>query len=54
MKLALTLIFMTFSFLAIATEAETPCPAMNQESRERIVDLKQKISEKKAGQVIKQ
>lgn len=54
MKLALTLIFMTFSFLAIATEAETPCPAMNQESREKIVDLKQKISEKKTGQVIKQ
>ncbi|MFY7992911.1 MAG: hypothetical protein ACOVP4_06445 [Bacteriovoracaceae bacterium] len=54
MKLALTLIFTTFSLMAVATEAETPCPAMNQETREKIVDFKQKASEKKTNQVIKQ
>jgi hypothetical protein len=44
MKLLVTAFLLTISFVTIASEAETPCPAMNQETREKIVDVKSKTT----------
>ncbi|GEM_PF-4701693 len=40
MKLLFTGILLAISFTTFASEADTPCPAMNQETRVKIVDVK--------------
>lgn len=44
MKTLISSFVLMVSITAWATETETPCPAMNQETREKIVEMKTKVS----------
>ncbi len=42
MKFVILALLAVTSFRALATESDTPCPAMNEETREKIIDVKVK------------